>query len=413
MKNPSVIIPIPVRYALIVFLACASFGSDPVDENDPVESTQEDVVATFTPLELAFRAASALPEVPHIKTRCRLQEQVALAYLQQGKATQAKACIDQISNWRRGVGYADIAQFHIDNGYAEKAEGFVKLALEICDQPRSDSDQAWRRGRILGKAAAAMIDLGRAEEAQVLAAGLESVEVSPVHMAQLRKLKLEDKGQLLARLRRAVASGQFEEQRASLTAVCEFQERHYGHPGVLRELEQAIRDSWGKMPAQVRLGLILNLGQTAQKNGELKDAIRLLQDGENFMGGLDWRIEDEMPWVGVYAELRAASGDAAGAKESLRRAMLRYIAGEKEIVNIYRSRSLRPLAEAHMGLGNLELASEIYAQALEAGWVNRNSRPRAEDLVGTICSMASSGFVPDAKMQKRLETLANSLGSPW
>jgi tetratricopeptide (TPR) repeat protein len=401
------------RGTWIVLLACSAMAIGFPEDQGSGPGTVLEVETTATPLELAFQAASALPQMPHAKTRARLQEQVALAYLGAGDADRAEACFDLIDNWRRGVGYADLAQHWVLAGQPKRAEALLQRALAVGEDSRGTEQQAWRRGRILGKASAVLMSLGRDGEAAKLAAGLESVEAMPVQLAQMRKLGRGDWDLLAERLKHAVAAGQFEEQRAALEAACEFQSRFY-EDSILREkVLSAIHTSWGKMPAQVRLGLIQTLGATAQANGDGKAALTQLEMAEDFMAGLVWRVEEELPWVAAFAKLRANCGDRDGAKEALRRALLRYDAGEKDIVDIYRSGALRPLAEAYVVLGERERAQAIYRRALDAGGVNPNSRPRAEDFVATVCSMTGVGFQPNAALLQHMAEFQGTLGAPW
>ena len=74
---------------------------------------------------------------------------------------------------------------------------------------------------------------------------------------------------------------------------------------------------------------------------------------------------------------------------------------------------LRPLAEAYLAQDDVATARTLYAQAVEAGVANPNSRPRAEDLSATCCSMALHGFEPDEALWARLVAVRASLAEPW
>ena len=112
-------------------------------------------------------------------------------------------------------------------------------------------------------------------------------------------------------------------------------------------------------------------------------------------------------------EMRWRAGDESRARvdaEDLRR---RYETQRERIVNIYRAEALHPLAEAYETMGDRITALAVYRRALEEGVVNPNSRPRAEDLAATCCSMAVHGVEPDEVVWTRIMEIAQGLGSPW
>jgi hypothetical protein len=66
-----------------------------------------------------------------------------------------------------------------------------------------------------------------------------------------------------------------------------------------------------------------------------------------------------------------------------------------------------------MTLGDPALSAAVYARAVEEAVLNPNSRPRADDLVATCCSMAVCGFQPDEKLWARMVEIGAKLGEPW
>jgi hypothetical protein len=75
----------------------------------------------------------------------------------------------------------------------------------------------------------------------------------------------------------------------------------------------------------------------------------------------------------------------------LEAALARYDAERDQIVNIYRATALRALAEALQTMGDGARSLAVYRRAVEEGNGNPNSRPRADDLTTTACSMALRG----------------------
>lgn len=64
-------------------------------------------------------------------------------------------------------------------------------------------------------------------------------------------------------------------------------------------------------------------------------------------------------------------------------------------------------------MGDTAAALAVYKRAVEEGVHNPNSRPRAEDLSATCCSMALHGVEPDGSLWARMEDIRGRLGDPW
>jgi len=77
------------------------------------------------------------------------------------------------------------------------------------------------------------------------------------------------------------------------------------------------------------------------------------------------------------------------------------------------ARSLRALGVAWAAAGDAAMARESFRDALDAGLVNPNGRPRAEDLVATCLAMATSGTTPDPFTAQKIEEVRTQLGEPW
>ena len=83
------------------------------------------------------------------------------------------------------------------------------------------------------------------------------------------------------------------------------------------------------------------------------------------------------------------------------------------IVNIDRADVLRSLAETYQVLGDSMTSLSVYRQVIEEGMINPNSRPRAEDLSTTCCSMAILAVEPDSQLWTRIHQIREGLGQPW
>jgi pentatricopeptide repeat protein len=123
--------------------------------------------------------------------------------------------------------------------------------------------------------------------------------------------------------------------------------------------------------------------------------------------------ESAIPLMAQLARLRFRAGDEAGARAEAERALALFDAKRDTIANIYRARALRPIAEAYCAMGDTAAAFDLYKRAVEAGMENPNSRPRAEDLVATCCSLALHAMEPDAVLASRIREIQAGLGDPW
>src|SRR5262245_37603392 len=104
----------PALRALLLMAGAVAGSARPAAAAPVVQETaaQESLEGYRKELfDVAFRTASTVPAMPHIKTRSRDQERVVVGCLELGQPALARAYVEKIENWRRGVGYADIAFF--------------------------------------------------------------------------------------------------------------------------------------------------------------------------------------------------------------------------------------------------------------------------------------------------------------
>ena len=96
----------------------------------------------------AYEAASKLPEVPHLKTRGRLQEELVEALLEAGGPVElAREWADSIDNWRRALGVAAVAVHLAKDGQEQAAEAALEAARALEAGLTDSTEQGWRRGR--------------------------------------------------------------------------------------------------------------------------------------------------------------------------------------------------------------------------------------------------------------------------
>ena len=111
--------------------------------------------------------------------------------------------------------------------------------------------------------------------------------------------------------------------------------------------------------------------------------------------------------------LRFRAGDTETARSELKQAIELFDKNNEKIVNIEKAEILRSVAESYKSIGDISLSREIYKRAIEAGIENPNSRPRAEDLSATCCSMAFNNVDPGAELLARIKEIKTNLSDPW
>jgi hypothetical protein len=123
--------------------------------------------------------------------------------------------------------------------------------------------------------------------------------------------------------------------------------------------------------------------------------------------------EDTAPLGVVVVKARIRMGDANAARAELQRLRAEFEPRAETIQNFLRAASWRSLAEGYQLLGDTNDVGRCYAAALDAGALNPNARPRAEDLSATCVSMAVSGFMPSTELLLRIEHIRAGLADPW
>jgi tetratricopeptide (TPR) repeat protein len=341
----------------------------------PLEPYQQEL------LEVAFGAASAMPVFPHIKNRSRAQEVVVLACLELDQSQLALRYVEQIDNWRRGAGYADLALYYAKHGAMKKdVESYLNRASELANK-----NDDWRGERIRLK-----IDRARS-----MSCAADSFD---------KRLSDADK----------LGSGKsFDALKTSLRAWTELYDGFYTDAERRTLVEERIRNSSAEMPVSVRVELLMRLAGFSLDHQDRAKARLLVDEARQMMDSARWQPRFGIPLRAGLAGLRFRAGDQERAHTEVHEALKMFDADRERIVNIYRAGILRSVAEAYQAMGETEKAREIYARATEAGIANPNSRPRAEDLTATCCSMAVHAVEPSEKLSRRIRQIRDNLGDPW
>jgi len=372
-------------------------------------------------LDLAFQAGSAIPSYPLIKDRCKVQAQVVAACLELEQFQRALGYIERIENWQRGEAYADLAFLLARRGRSSEVEACLARAEQVAralrvadedgaaaDDETGESDQAWRRDRILVKIARTHALLGNEEQAARFERGVVESESGKVDGVRARSLEGEGLEAQLAELDVILAGSNLDQARTAFEVCAQLYDRFYAEPARRAQVEQRIHAAEPKMPNMLRIELGMELAGFALDHGDAKNALALVEQAKLVSGACT-----DVPMVARLAGLRWRSGDEQKAHAEAELALELYDGQRAEIVDIYRAGVLRPLAEAFESMGDAKRALEVYRRTLEEGFANPNARPRAEDLAATCLSLARHGCQPDDELMARIYQIFGALKAPW
>lgn len=361
-------------------------------------------------LDIAFKTAASIPVKPHIKDRSKAQEAVVAVCLRLDQPKRALEFTKKIDNWRRGYCYADLAFYLAQHGDVN-VQHYLNLAGEIAEDP--NIGETSRRDRIRVKIAKTHILLGRVKEANEFETGVVDSETGKVAGIRAMVSNNDSFNEQMKMLDALIASGIFDTVKNSLESATELFNRFYEDTEKRALVEDKIKSSWNLMPIFVRIDLLSSLAGFAADHGDNSKAHELINEAQILVDGLQWPPENHITITAKLIKLRCKSGDMEKAKACADSALALFKDKKDAIINIHRAGVLRPLAEAYQLMGNKDAALSVYKQAVEEGTVNINSRPRAQDLSATCCSMALYAAEPDAELWTRIRQVNEALGGPW
>jgi tetratricopeptide (TPR) repeat protein len=339
----------------------------------PLESYQGEL------LDIAFGAASAIPRDPHIKSRSQAQAAVVAACLELNQPRRALSYIEQIEGWRRGMAYADLAHHFVRTDSKIDVEPYLSLATRIAEETGD-----WQKDRINARVA--------------------------VIQGMSRPVDFDAEMETLAK---AASSQQFDAVKEALETYARLFDRVHADVERRRKVEESIRGTWGSVPGLVRLDLVIRMIESSLAHSDRTKALELIDEAKAILDPAGWQPTIEIPLRARLAEFRFRAGDQERACEEAKVALEMFDAVRDQIANIYRAQTLRPTAEAYQAMGQPDMACGLYARTIEAGMENPNSRPRAEDLAATCCSMAVHAAKPGPQLLGRIHEIRKGLGDPW
>ena len=412
-----------VKLKLFLLLAGSTLflftaGCSKQDRTEDVAQNKPGVVVSLTDkplaayqnelLDLAFETAAAIPVKPHIKDRSRAQEKVVEVSLELDQPLRAHSLIERIDNWRRGAGYGDLAFYCARRGCTSEVQQYLDLAVQI-----SESAEGWRRDQIRVKIANTYVWLGQTIQADQIETGVGDSESGKVAGVKAMIAGEDHFDEQMNALDALIVPGNFDIVENALKACANLFNRFYDDAGRRLLAEEKMKTSWDKLPIFKRVELLTELAGFALDHMDKDKALELISEAQIFMDSAQWRPEHRIPLVSALIKLRFLAGDGESARREADAMLALFDSQRDKIVNIYRAGALRPLAEAYQSMGDTAAALAVYKRAVDEGIENPNSRPRAEDLSATCCSMALHGVEPDAELWTRIRQINDGLKDPW
>jgi tetratricopeptide (TPR) repeat protein len=332
-----------------------------------------------------------------------------VACLELGQPKRALRYIDQIEDWRRGADYADLAFYEVQHGATTSD---VEPYLDQAAQEAAKAED-WRKDRINVKIAGTRAYLGQTHEASRLEKGVEPSEMGKVAGVKAMTSDANVFDEQVKALDAMIAPGQFDLIVNALEAYAQLFNRFYANEKRRSLVEEKIKASWAKMPVFARMELMMEMTGSALNHGDQAKALELVNETQQLMDDSQWPLEYRIQMAAKLSTVRFRAGDKEKAHANADAMRSLYESNGNTIVNVYRAGVLRPLAEAYQAMGDTAAALDIYGRALEAGIENPNSRPRAEDLAATCCSLAVHAVDPGPQLWGRIHKIREGLGDPW
>jgi tetratricopeptide (TPR) repeat protein len=349
-----------------------------------------------------------MPVDPHGRDRSRLQEAVARACLDSDMVDQAAELADQMQGWRRGHVIALCGQYFARRGQTDSARDCADRALLV-----DVGDTTWGKDVVVTEVAKIYVLLGDESRAYSLVAVGQPTERGQVETARTAQVPMDQMDGQADMFDQAIATGNFDLARGGIDGYLVWLDRVIDDAPRRARALSALSGAFPGLPLDLQVRYRVQLAEVLYSRGYKELAKTEVDCASALFKATVFLPEDTAPLGAVIAKARFRMGDADSARSELRALRAAYNAQSDLIVNLRRAASLRALAEGFLLLGDSDDAVESYKAALDAGAINPNARPRAEDLSATCVSMAMSGFQPSPEFMLRIDNLRAGLVDPW
>ncbi len=388
---------------LVVALAGAACKVAPQVESASTTSGRPET------LSLAYSIASGIPANPHGRDRAKMQALVVQTCIDLGMLEVATGYAKAISDWRRGETLALIGQQYAAKGENEKAKALAESAMLV-----AAGETDWRRERIAVEASKIALQLGNDAQAVAQTSGVSPAELAILEVArtaQVDSAKIDAQADIFDR---AIATKNFDLARGAIDGYLVILSR-VGKSDDAR-CTRAIKSLEGAIPGlplDLQVSYSVKFAKCLFAIGQETAAAAQVKHAAKVFAATEFLPEDIAPLGVEIVRASMTLGDRDAAQAELKVLLTQFEARQSKIVDLRRARSWRSLAEAFEELGDRKSALSCYDAALEAGALNPNARPRAEDLCATCVSMARAGITPTPALRARIDATRVALVDPW
>jgi len=360
-------------------------------------------------LDTAFETATRIPIYPHIKDRSRSQEAVVETCLKLDQPKRALRYIEKIDNWRKHLCYANLACYCARHGHSDLANKYLDKAGQF-----PVVKQEWRLNRIKTKIIETRSLLGQKSMAENLKTELVNSETDEQAKAKVMAMQQTDSFEKrVESLDALIATDNFEMVKHALKEYVKLYDRFFDDEERRSQVEEIIMTSWDVTPIPIRIELLMELAGSAIAHSNPGKALEYLDEADILLEMIGLFPENYIEKKAKLAVLRFQAGDTEKAREKVNEALTFFNEQRRMIIDVYRAEALCPVAEAYHLMDDAEVALSVYKRAIDEGTKNPNSRPRAEDLSSTCCSMALHAAKPDDELWARIQQINEGLGDPW
>lgn len=400
-------------YAVMVLLMSTG-GCNKDTSNHAIVSYKSLAAYQKELLAIAFDTASSIPVKPFIKDRSRTQVSVINTCLKLNQPDLAFAYTEKVENWQRGLCYANLAYYYAGLGRTKNAQQCLELAEPLANK---DYGQEWRNNRIKAVIAKTSKKLGQTEKAVLINNDLADSNTDSLAVAEAQVNTDSSFDEQVKVLDGLIDSGDFSIVNYSLQTYAGFFDQFYDDKDRRQLAEEKIKTFWGKIPVSIKVDLMMELAGFAldhnDNQNDNQNAMELINEVQIFIGQYHWPLKKHIPITAKLVGLRFRAGDGPKALSDANAALTLFNEQKNEIIDIYRAKTILPLAQAYQLMGQEKKSIAIYKQAVEESIVNPNSRPRAEDLSAICCSMSVNAVVPDAELWSRIRQISEELAKSW
>ena len=394
---------------LCVLAALVSTGcANPAPVPRAAPATQKVTESARILLGEAQQAGVAIPKVPLARDRAKMQQAVGEAWLSLGDADQALTCARGIDGWRRAELLAQVARVRTDAGDAAGAAALLEEATAVV----AGTDH-WSHDRVAADVAAVWMRLGKPDRAEAVLRPDSVPDRARFENARTALMPAEALDAQADAFDKAIATQAFDLARGGLDGYLTLLARSADDAPRRGRAMRALDAGIPGLPVDLQVKYLIDMANVLVDIRQTSAARSATDRARAIIRESTFLPEDVAPVGAPIAVALARQGEGTAARALLRELRSRYDASVARIDDFRRAQALRALGEAWMALGDPSEAARSFVDAVDAGSLNPNARPRAEDLCMTCIAMVRCGFTPDGALIKRIGTIRAGLVDPW